>query len=680
MTPKVIHLCLTIILLVIVCSYAYARSSYEWNELGNYYYEQGKYDLAIDCYKEALELTPDDAIVWCNKGRAHSSLKEYDTAIKCYNRALYIDPVYYYAWDGKGVVYYYKGNYDQALYCFNKALYINPSYNASIKNKEAILNKIGYEYFSKGINLSNKGQYEESITYFDKALKYNYGDTDQIYEYKGDAYNNLGKYPEAIGCYEKILNYNSCNHDNFDIWYKKGICYSKLKKVDTALKCYDTLLNYLLSDNTYLRSDYYNTYKNKLIERYDKILEISPNNINALLSKSIIFKNQEKCEKAIKCCEKILKLSSKNIDAWFIKGQCYRSLGKYNIAISCFNKILQINPNVKEAKNQIEELSDLLHKEDSKNNISSNDGKIYFIRDNYIWMINPDESDETKLNEFSSKNIIYDISPDGKKIVYMGPPYNAGTAGYSGKIAIANIDGINKFITSNGCMGRERVQWFPDSKTFRYGKDIFDLKGNLIRTININEIFLGEHSPDGTKIIFYAYSNNKFGLWLSLINGNNIKKLRDCEDIPLPSHRFPFGLIAWAPDGKRFICESERQMDLPRKLYYMNLADKESNLKSIKTFDPEIGINYFSWTPDSQKICYIIDKQGVFLINPDGTGREQIIEGNYNNLLWSPNGKEMIIQEEGNDYNHYYYIFNLESKEIRRLTLLNGAYVFGWVK
>ena len=53
---------------------------------------------------KALEIDPNDADAWNNKGNALYNLGNYNEAIECYNQTLKIDPNYINAWYNKGVV------------------------------------------------------------------------------------------------------------------------------------------------------------------------------------------------------------------------------------------------------------------------------------------------------------------------------------------------------------------------------------------------------------------------------------------------------------------------------------------------------------------------------------------------------------------------------------------------
>ena len=63
-----------------------------WNEIGNTFSSQYRWDAAIDAYTKAIALDPANARAYFNRGKAHAALKQYDEAIADYEKAVAIDP------------------------------------------------------------------------------------------------------------------------------------------------------------------------------------------------------------------------------------------------------------------------------------------------------------------------------------------------------------------------------------------------------------------------------------------------------------------------------------------------------------------------------------------------------------------------------------------------------------
>jgi tetratricopeptide (TPR) repeat protein len=59
--------------------------------------------LDLEYYDNALEIDPNHAATWNNKGAALNELGKYNEAIECFDKALEIEPKYANAWLNKGV-------------------------------------------------------------------------------------------------------------------------------------------------------------------------------------------------------------------------------------------------------------------------------------------------------------------------------------------------------------------------------------------------------------------------------------------------------------------------------------------------------------------------------------------------------------------------------------------------
>ncbi|MEA3475609.1 MAG: tetratricopeptide repeat protein [Candidatus Cloacimonadota bacterium] len=77
--------------------------------MGTVYADKGDYSKAIEYYQKAIEIDPDDASAYYNMGNAYDKMGNYDKAIAFYQKAIEINPDDAYAYNNMGLVYYYKG-------------------------------------------------------------------------------------------------------------------------------------------------------------------------------------------------------------------------------------------------------------------------------------------------------------------------------------------------------------------------------------------------------------------------------------------------------------------------------------------------------------------------------------------------------------------------------------------
>jgi tetratricopeptide (TPR) repeat protein len=93
---------------------------------GNDHSNSGKYEEAIESYKQAIKLNPDDAYAHTRLGVAYYKSGKYQEAIKSYKRAIRLDPDDKSAHYNLGIAYFESGMNKEAIESFKQAIKINP--------------------------------------------------------------------------------------------------------------------------------------------------------------------------------------------------------------------------------------------------------------------------------------------------------------------------------------------------------------------------------------------------------------------------------------------------------------------------------------------------------------------------------------------------------------------------
>ena len=73
-------------------------------------------------YTKIIELKPDDAETYFNRGRAYEETGDYTRAIADFNKAIELDPNHAEACVGRGRAYYETGDYPRAVADYDKAI------------------------------------------------------------------------------------------------------------------------------------------------------------------------------------------------------------------------------------------------------------------------------------------------------------------------------------------------------------------------------------------------------------------------------------------------------------------------------------------------------------------------------------------------------------------------------
>ena len=82
--------------------------------LGLIYANQGKYDLAVDAYTQAVTLNEKSYLAWHQLGKVYATDLKFDKAVEAYNKVIELNPRFADAYQGLGSSYFWSGNIEAA--------------------------------------------------------------------------------------------------------------------------------------------------------------------------------------------------------------------------------------------------------------------------------------------------------------------------------------------------------------------------------------------------------------------------------------------------------------------------------------------------------------------------------------------------------------------------------------
>lgn len=132
-------------------------TAYDWLNLGDAAYYAGEYEKAIDNYTKAIEINPEDAMAYNNRGVAYHKLEQYENAISDLTKAIEIHSEESNYYRNRGVSYHHFKQYEKAIKDFTKAIEIDPENIQAYKNLSEVL--------------IVKGAYDEALRKTKKALE-----------------------------------------------------------------------------------------------------------------------------------------------------------------------------------------------------------------------------------------------------------------------------------------------------------------------------------------------------------------------------------------------------------------------------------------------------------------------------------------------------------------------------
>ena len=103
-----------------------------WLELGNLYFDTGKFQDAIQAYSKYLSLNPNNANVWTDLGVMYRRSGNPAEAVSSFEKAIEMNPRHEQARFNKGIVLFYDlGNRDAALQAWQELIQINPNFQTT---------------------------------------------------------------------------------------------------------------------------------------------------------------------------------------------------------------------------------------------------------------------------------------------------------------------------------------------------------------------------------------------------------------------------------------------------------------------------------------------------------------------------------------------------------------------
>ncbi|WP_300365752.1 tetratricopeptide repeat protein [Brachyspira sp.] len=355
--------------------------------IGESYFKLGKYDEAIDIFKEIIKLPWHDQSDFMYLGLSYFEKKEYDKAIENYEKVLEIDPSCDYIENTSAInalakSYMALGEYQKGIDAYKEYIkkhqwrWIRYLYNKDIEDYKYLIEAFNqlieeepnnFKYYdgletiySYDLNICDKGA--------NVLEKYLLNNTDnikhQVYGTLAHLYENIYRYDKAIEMYNKLM---EINHFENNDYYRLCDIYKKIKNYDKVLEMYEE-----------------NTYSNiiKLLDLYDKLFKHEKKDL--LIDKAVnyyIDKNDyrglsdlylyigEKY-KAIEYYKKYINLddNKNNGDNFIAIADIYQSLGEKENAEVYYKKAIEVYESKKYKNYWLEIIGDLYNSIGNKNN------------------------------------------------------------------------------------------------------------------------------------------------------------------------------------------------------------------------------------------------------------------------------------------------------------------------
>ena len=307
-------------------------TAWDYIRRGNRIYSKGHPLIAKDEYSKAIEIDPEIAAAYNNRGKVYGELGHPPKAIQDYNKAIELDPNFAAAYYNRGNIYRDSRHPEEAIQDYNKAIELDPNFVDA--------------YYNRGNMHRDLRHPEEAIQDYNKAIELDPNFVD-AYNNRGVVHKDLGHLEKAIQDYNKMI---ELDPNLVGAYYNRGIVHKDLRHLEEALHDFNRAIE--LDPNFAVA--YYGRgvvhkdlgHLEKAIQDYNKMIELDPNLVGAYYNRGIAHKDSGNIKEAIQDYNKAIELDPDFAAAYNNRGKVYGELGHPEEAIQDYNKAIELEPNL----------------------------------------------------------------------------------------------------------------------------------------------------------------------------------------------------------------------------------------------------------------------------------------------------------------------------------------------
>ncbi len=251
---------------------------------GNFMMMLDQIDEALKDYSRAVELSPNNAIAYSNRGAVYLAKGKYSMTVEDCNKAIALKSNYADAYNNRGAAYGAMGNSKQSIKDCTTAIQFKPKYASAFTNR--------------GNAYQLQGNFKNAIEDYDKAIQLEPNDPGN-YSNRGTAYARNGEREKAIKDFTKAIDLNP---NYAEAYSNRGEAYRENGEFDVAL----TDLN--------------------------KAIQLKANNARAHFNRGIVYYQKGEYEKSIKDYSVMIKQNPKLAPAYYLRGEAWLHLREWEKA------------------------------------------------------------------------------------------------------------------------------------------------------------------------------------------------------------------------------------------------------------------------------------------------------------------------------------------------------------
>jgi len=340
---------------------------------------RGSPDQAIALYTEALQdktLTNERrATLLTDRGVAHARRQSPREAIEDFNRAIQLYPEYAAVYNNRGTVLLAIGAVREAMKDFDRALVLAPGYAAAYSNRAGVYVKLGQLHlaiadYTKAIALvpanpaalTGRGRAHlathrplAAIQDFTRAVSFDVR-FNAAYRSRAEAKQAIGRYQDAIEDFSRAIAFET---RNADLYILRGGAHLEADDAVAAVKDFSTAIDLNARSArahagrgfAYARAEAYDDALND----FARAIELEPRLPKAFAYRAWTYRQQQP-ELGLKDVERALKLDAGSAEAHWARGEIHEVQGRGTLAVADFEKALSLDPQLKWAARALERL------------------------------------------------------------------------------------------------------------------------------------------------------------------------------------------------------------------------------------------------------------------------------------------------------------------------------------
>ncbi|HYW56925.1 MAG TPA: tetratricopeptide repeat protein [Polaromonas sp.] len=306
---------------------------------GNILLDRGDAQLSLSAYLTTLKYKPDSAAAFYNLGNARVALGQPEAAIDNYRRAIALKPEFTDAHIRLASLQHMLGQLDDAAASYGHALSLDAG-NADT-------------HLSHGIALQELGRIEAAQESYCRAL--------QIKPDFAEAHCNLGGIKKklndieaAVACFQRAI---EINPDFAEAHSNLGNTLQVFAKHDEAAKCFQKALE-LKPDFAEAHLSYGTVWQHfgeldLAEEKYRRAIELKPSLAKAHMNLGIVLNLSRRFDESLACYRRALEITPDYVDALVNLANVQKDMGQLDAALATLRRALALDGNCIQAHHNL---------------------------------------------------------------------------------------------------------------------------------------------------------------------------------------------------------------------------------------------------------------------------------------------------------------------------------------